>query len=199
MKQLLAPLLLTAGLVIAAPASARGFDSTVTTKLSGPVKVEIVLSEGLAYRAENLPRDISDRSVGARFNAAFANNGKYGQRELDDLVQDMEDGLIKRFAKKGVVVSDTAPTLLRITLEDVRPNRPTFNQLSNDVSLSYQSVGTGRVELTADLIGAGGVSLGSMEYNWLGTDIRDSAYGGTWQDAKRGFGRFATKAAKVLN
>jgi len=199
MIRLLAPLAFATILGTAASASARGFDSTLTTEVEGPVKVEIVLSESLAWRGENLPKELSLRSGGARMNSSFGNNGRYGDKELTELVASLEERLVERFEKKGVELSETAPTLLRITVEDARPNRPTFNQLRTEPSLSMRSIGRGGIDITADVIGAGGVSLGTMEYSWYDSDIRDGYSPSTWSDAKRGFSRFATRAAKELN
>jgi len=101
--------------------------------------------------------------------------------------------------KKGIEVSDNASTVLRITIQDAKPNRPTYKQLSVEPSLSFQSFGIGGAELQGELIAAGGRSLGTMSYEYYENDIRDAKFGGTWGDAHRAFGRFANKAAKTLS
>ena len=50
--------------LMALPAEARrGFDSQIASTLTGPVKVEVQLSEEMAYRSINLTRSLRDRCV----------------------------------------------------------------------------------------------------------------------------------------
>ena len=199
MRSIITSSLFALSLAATAPALAKtGFDTTVTAPLSAPVKVEVVLSEDMAHRANNLPKKLSDRGQARSFRSGFSGNGFYGDRELERLTERLEDKLVSRLAKKGVQVSDTASTVLRVTIEDAKPNRPTFEQLSKEPGLSFESFGLGGAELQAELIAAGGQSLGTMSYEWYENDIRDARFGGIWSDAHRAFGRFASKAAKTL-
>ena len=200
MRSVLTSSLIALSFAIAAPAMAKsyGYDTTVSAPLTSAVKIEVVLSEDMAHRANNLPEKLSDRSDARGFNSGFSGNGFYGDRDLERLTERLQSKLEKRLTKKGIEVSDTAPTVLRITIEDAKPNRPTFNQLSKEPGLSYQSFGNGGAELQAELIAAGGQSLGTMSYQFYENDIREAKYGGTWSDAHRAFGRFASKAAKTL-
>jgi len=196
----LTPLLTTAiAFSLPAMAGANGFESNLATTITGPIKVEIVVSEDLAYRADNLPKKLSDRGSSSRLNAAFSGNGKYGQRDIDRLVEEMTEELAEDFEKYGITTSDTAPTLFRVTLEMAKPNRPTFSQLSADSSLSFESFGIGGAEVTAELISAGGESLGSMEYDYY-SSLHDYSFRpiGTWSDADRSISRFSKKATKKL-
>jgi hypothetical protein len=152
----------------------------------------------MAHRANNLPEKLSDRSNARSYNSGFSGNGFYGDRDLERLTKRLQSNLEKKFKKKGIEISDTASTVLRITIEDAKPNRPTFRQLSKEPGLSYQSFSNGGAELQAELIAAGGESLGTMSYRFYENDIRNAQYGGTWGDAHRAFGRFASKAAKTL-
>jgi hypothetical protein len=200
MRTILASSLIALSLSIALPAvsKSRGFDSTVTAPVTTAVKIEVVMSEDMAYRANNLPKKISDRGNARSLRSGFSGNGFYGDRELERLTERLESKLEKRLSRKGIEVSDTAPTVLRVTIEDAKPNRPTFNQLSKEPSLSYQSFANGGAELEAELVAAGGRSLGTMSYVYYENDIRDARFGGTWSDAHRAFGRFARSAAKTL-
>jgi len=186
--------------LLAAPlmAQARGFDSTITTKLDSAVKIEVILSDDLAYRADNLPKKASDRRGGIT-GSAFSNNGEFGQRALEELIEEVYEELNEDFAKAGVSVSEDAPVLLRVTLVDAKPNRPTFNQLSAEPSLSFDSFGIGGAEIEAELIGAGGENLGKMEYeNYPPLDNYGFFRGAVWQDANRAISRFSKKATKTL-
>jgi len=201
MRSILTTSIIAFSFALAAPAMAksRGFDTTVTAPLTSSVKIEVVLSEDMAHRANNLPKKLSDRSGARGRNSGFAGNGFYGDRDLKRLTERLHAKLEQKFAKKGIQTSDTASTVLRITIEDARPNRPTFEQLSNEPSLSFKSFGNGGAELQGELITAGGRSLGNMSYKWYETDIRDAKFGGTWNDAHRAIDRFASKAAKTLS
>jgi len=201
MRSILASSLLALSFTLAAPAMAKshGFDTTVSAPITSAVKIEVIVSEDMAHRANNLPEKLSDRSNARGLKSGFSGNGFYGDRDIERLTERLESKLEKKFANKGIEVSDTASTVLRITIEDAKPNRPTFNQLSKQPGLSFQSFANGGAELEADLIAAGGESLGTMSYRYYETDIRYAKFGGTWNDANRAFSRFASKAAKTLS
>ena len=146
--------LISAAALLSTPAiaQARGFDSNFSQNVAGPYKLEVVVSEDLAHRANNLPEKLSDRASGRRLNASFANNGNYGDKEIEFLLEDMEKEITRDFAKRGLTLSDTAPTLLRVTINKVRPNRPTHNQLSEDIGLSFSSFGIGGADVSANRV-----------------------------------------------
>lgn len=201
MRSILASSLLALSFAVAAPALAksRGYDTTVSAPLTSAVKIEVIVGKDMAHRANNLPVKLSDRSGARGFNSGFSGNGFYGDRDLERLTERLQSKLEAKFTKKGIEVSDTASTVLRITIEDAKPNRPTFKQLSKEPGLSFESFGIGGAELQAELIAAGGKSLGTMSYRYYENDIRDAKFGGTWGDAHRAFSRFASKAAKTLS
>ena len=186
-------------LLTPAAAQARGFDSNFSQAITGPIKLEVVVSEDLAHRANNLPEKLTDRGSRNRLNAAFANNGHYGEKEIAYLLEEMEEELRDDFAKRGITLSDTAPTLLRVTIEEVKPNRPTFNQLKEDNSLSFKSYGVGGAEITADLTSASGESLGNAEYDYF-SSFNDSPtqFAGIWTDTNRAFSKFSKRLSKKL-
>lgn len=193
--------LISAAAILATPAlaQARGFDSDFSQAVAGPFKLEIVVSEDLAHRANNLPKKLSDRGSGTRLNSSFSNNGKYGDRAIEFLLEDMQDEIVDDFARRGLTISETAPTLLRVTINEVKPNRPTFNQLREDSNLSFQSFGIGGADVSADLISAGGAVIGSAEYDYFSSfNERPLGAAGTWTDASRAFSRFSKKLSKKL-
>lgn len=186
-------------LLTPAIAQARGFSSDFTTLNSGPLKLEIIVSEDLAHRANNLPEKRSRRGSYSRANSSFANNGRYGDREITYLLKDMEQELRDDFAKRGISLSDDAPTLLRVTIVDVKPNRPTFKQLSHDTGLSFKSYGTGGAEVSAKIIAAGGDTLGHAEYDYFTSlNSHPAQHSSVWSDATRAFSRFSKKLSKKL-
>lgn len=188
----------TLGLSAPSMAGNIGYDSTFLSPLTTPVRLEVRLSDDMAYRANNLPKKLSDRGSSSRIRGGFSNNGFYGERDLNQLSERLEDKLEQRLVKKGITVSDDAAVTLVVTIEDAKPNRPTFKQLSNEPGLSFQSFGIGGAEFTGALLDAQGNNLGTMDYKWYESDIRDAAFGGTWSDANVAIRRFAKKAAKDL-
>ena len=200
MRHILKSLFLSAPLVLAAPmlANATGFESTLSAPVTTPVKLDISLSEDLAYRANNLPKNLSDRGGSSRLASAFGQNGYYGEKDLNRLEERLERKLTSRLEKKGIIVSGTAATVFRVTIVDAANNRPTFEQLSQEPSLSFQSIGIGGAEFAAEILAADGSSLGKINYDWFENDIRDSRFGSTWYDANRAIDRFAKRVAKEL-
>jgi hypothetical protein len=200
-------LILASAALMLAPLSAaakpRGFDSTISAPVQAPVKIEVVLSEDLAYRANNLPKKLSDRGSGVRsLRSGFSGNGFYGDRSLEQLVEEVYEELNQDFAKKGILVSDDADIVLRITLEDAKNNRPTFEQLSREPSLSFQSFGVGGAELSGELVNLSGENLGTLSYRWFETNIDQFGFAqanGVWTDARRAISRFSKKTAKTLS
>lgn len=194
--------LISATAVLATPAfaQARGFDADFSQAMTGPFKLEVVVSEDLAHRANNLPKKLSDRGTSSRLNSPFSNNGKYGDREIAYLQEEMQEEIVEDFSKRGLALSESAPTLLRITIVGAKPNRPTFNQLSKDASLSFQSFGIGGAEMTAEFISAGGNVIGTAEYDYYSSfgDRPNLQASGTWTDANRAFSRFSNKLSKTL-
>lgn len=207
MRRFIAPLTLSAALIFALPAisktqsseTPRGFTSTVKLRNApATVKLDIHVSEDLAYRANNLPEKRILRG-GVSYRSGFAQNGYLGDDAISRLTNRVESRFTKRLAKHGITVSDDAAVTLKITLNDAKPNRPTFTQMSRSPSLSHRSFGTGGAELQGELLTASGESAGGMSYKWYETDIRDAQYGSIWSDADRSIDRFAKRAAKALS
>ena len=101
MRTVLASSLLALSLTLAAPAIATsyGFDTTVTAPLTSAVKIEVVVSEDMAHRANNLPEKLSDRSSARGLRSGFAGNGFYGDRDIERLTERLEFKLEQKFAK----------------------------------------------------------------------------------------------------
>lgn len=199
-------ILASAALMLApmsAAAKSRGFDSTISAPVQAPIKIEVVLSEDLAYRANNLPKKLSDRGSGARsLRSGFSGNGFYGEKSLNTLIEEVVEELNQDFAKEGILVSDDAGIVLRITIEDAKNNRPTFEQLSHEPGLSFQSFGVGGAELSGELLSETGDSLGTLSYRYFESNIDQLGFAqanGVWSDARRAISRFSKKTANTLS
>lgn len=195
--------IIAASIGFAAPLTASaggvGYESNLSTVLATPVSVDVKLSDELAFRANNLPKKLSDRGTGLNTNNGFSGNGFYGEEALEDLRLDLFEDITRRLEKEGLQVAENAPAKLVLTIEDVKNNRPTFEQLSREPSLSYQSFGIGGAELKGELFDASGISLGTMDYRWYDSFIQNANFAsGTWTDTKRAFGRFSKKVAEDL-
>jgi len=194
--------LFSAAALLATPAlsHARGFDYDFSQAVNGPFKLEVVVSEDLAHRANNLPKKLSDRSSRTRLNSGFANNGKYGEREIEYLLETMQERITKDFAKRDIQLSDSASTLIRVTINEVKPNRPTFNQLSVEPSLSFKSIGIGGADVSAEIITAGGGVIGTADYDYF-SSFNDRPLQGSaiWTDTHRAFARFSKQLSKKLS
>ncbi|NNE57631.1 MAG: DUF3313 family protein [Hellea sp.] len=201
MRRLTTTLIITAGLAFASPALAKSsqkFKSDVAAPIS-TVKVEVVIGEDLAWRADNLPENIRDRGHTRGLNDGFGGNGFYGERDLNILAERMERQMAKRLEKEGVAISDNASQTLRITLTDARPTRPTMKQMSKSSGLSMQSFALGGAAFEGEILSPSGETQGQLSYAWYENDIHQAQYGTTWSDAKRAIDRFAKKAAKSIN
>ncbi len=200
MQHLLKAIILTAITTGITPAYARAFefDTTLKTPVNLAIEIDVGVSNELKYCADHLPKKLKDRSNG-RLNAAFANNGFYGERDLDSLEDKLEKSLEKAFFKIGLDVADDAEMILKVTILDAKPNRPTLYQLQKDIGLSYQSVALGGAEIQGELLDVDGAIVATMTYKYYANDIQQAQYGGTWSDANRAFMRFANMTAIHLN
>jgi len=199
MRKILTFLTATALLATPAFAQARGFDSEFTQAITGPIKFEVVVSEDLAHRANNLPKKLSDRGTGSGQNSVFFNNGFYGDRDIEYLVEKMTKELECDFEKYDVAVSDTSTTVLRVTIEDAKPNRPTINQLKHEANLSFRSFSLGGAGITAELRSGTGELIGQAEYDYFSLFNDDPNQGvAVWYDARQAFSKFSKKMVKTI-
>lgn len=175
------------------------FEETVTLPASSAVNIQVRLSEDMAHRAENLPKLLRDRGGARGKNDGFSGNGHYGQKDLDRLQNALTDKLTHALTKNGVQVSDAASYRLEVTIQDARPNRPTFRQLSKSPNLSFKSRALGGAKLDAQLVDASGNILGRAQYGWYENNLGDSFGFGTWDDAERAIRQFSQRLGKSIN
>jgi len=119
----------------------------------------------------------------------------YGEREGETLTEEIIEDLDRAFDKAGV-----APARVDVVIVNAKPNRPTFQQLSDRPGLdAFRSISLGGMELTGTAYDADGNVLATQEYEWFENRIEDSVGAATWSDANRASSRFAKKLAKQLN
>ena len=119
----------------------------------------------------------------------------YGEREGEKLTEDILKDLEHAFEKAGV-----DPAKVDVEIVDAKPNRPTFEQISNEPGLdAFRSISIGGMELVGTAYDADGNVLATQEYEWFENNIRDVVGSSTWTDANRASRRFASRLAKQLN
>lgn len=118
----------------------------------------------------------------------------YGVRESPILTEALTKKVERTFAAKGL-----KPARVLLTIEDARPNRPTFHQISDKPGLDpMRSISTGGARITGVAYDASGKELASLDYDWYETDITNAIGSTTWTDARWVFDRFADRFAKKL-
>ena len=118
----------------------------------------------------------------------------YGVREGEYLAEAITDDLNRAFAKRGI-----DPARVEIEIIDAKPNKPTMTQLTDEPGLDYlRSLSIGGMKLSGTAFDSEGNVLGTLEYGWFESDIRDVLGSATWTDAKRASDKFARKFAKSL-
>jgi len=199
MRKILSLLSTVALIALPATALAQGLKSNLPQSLNGPIKLEILVSEDLEHRANNLPENRAQRESKTRLNGAFSNSSKLGDRSIDFLLHDLKEELVNDFLKRGINASDKASTVLQITIEKAKPNRPTRYQLKQDSNLSPRSYSVGGAEISVNVVSGSGESLGHAYYDYYGTfSNRRFQAPKTWYDASEAFDGFSKALSKKL-
>jgi hypothetical protein len=115
----------------------------------------------------------------------------YGVREAKVLTGDLQRSVERALARKGAHEDGR----IELVLVDVKPNRPTFKQLSDTPGLSMESFGIGGATSGGRIVAADGAER-AVNYSWYETDIRESYANWVWHDAEWTFDRFARRLAR---
>ncbi len=119
----------------------------------------------------------------------------YGEREGERLTEEIIEDLDRAFNRAGV-----SPARVDVEIVDAKPNRPTFEQLSQRPGLdALRSISIGGMELVGTAYDADGNVIATQEYEWFENDLRDVIGAHTWSDANRASRRFASKLAEQLS
>jgi len=118
----------------------------------------------------------------------------YGEREGERLSEFVANSLNKAFERRGADASRVV-----VTIEDARPNRPTFKQLGDEPGLDFgRSIAIGGADFTGIAYNAAGEVVAEIEYDWFENDIREVIGAATWTDAQRASRRFADRMARTV-
>ncbi|HYD72425.1 MAG TPA: hypothetical protein VEF55_04760 [Candidatus Binatia bacterium] len=125
-------------------------------------------------------------------------NEELGVREGDVLRQEVEQAIAAALARRGVAVGDGGGTI-EVVIVDADPNRPTWQQLSDEPSLDFmRSFSIGGAELHGVIRGANGEVLTEVDhrrYNSSITEFHGMPPAHTWSEARGAILRFANKVA----
>jgi hypothetical protein len=115
----------------------------------------------------------------------------YGVRDVDQLAAKLQKAVERQTARGGAF--DGARIVLQ--LADAKPNRPTFKQMSDNPSLSFQSFGVGGAQIEGHAVLPSGQVV-PLSYRDFETDIRTSRLTGTWGDAESAIDQFAHRLGR---
>lgn len=116
---------------------------------------------------------------------------KLGQREVDeqvsDIIRTVERTLTRQDALTGAKID--------LVLKDLKPNRPTMQQLSDRPGLdAMRSLSIGGASFEGTVTLADG-TVQPVKYSYYSPNIRDAVGATTWYDAGRAYSRLATNLA----
>src|SRR6185312_4392369 len=114
-------------------------------------------------------------SIGPALQAKAA---KLGVRDVDQLAAELRTAVERQVVRRGAYEG----ARIELVLADAAPTRPTFQQMSDRPSLSFESFGLGGAEIGGRAIAADG-AVTPIHFRSYESDIRQSRRGGTWSDA----------------
>jgi hypothetical protein len=123
-------------------------------------------------------------TVGPELQAKAAST--LGQRDIDELAAHLRKAVERQAARTSAY--DGAHIVLELT--DARPNRPTFKQMADQPSLSFESFSTGGARIDGHIIASGG-AMTPISYSYYEPDIRNARLSSVWADADWTIERFA--------
>lgn len=154
-------------LAILAPMAA-GLALWAAPAMADPASINIVLGPDLLESADDL-----------------------GEREVREQASRLADVVRQTLARRGAL--DGAE--INLTLSDLRPNRPTMQQMADRPGLDgIRSISTGGATITGHVTTADGL-IHPVAYDWYSSSIADVHGFNTWQDADRAYSRLANNLA----
>jgi len=118
-----------------------------------------------------------------------------GVRESKILTDTLTRKISNVFAERGVKAERVV-----VTIEDAKPNRPTFEQVSNKPGLDpMRSISVGGARVTGIAYDASGAEIGRLDYDWYETSLENVVAATTWTDARTAFDRFSRRFAEKLS
>ena len=121
------------------------------------------------------------------------------QEKVEDLgareVQEQADRLAELVGRALAREGDLDGARIELVLTDLRPNRPTFQQLVDRPGLDGQrSISIGGAAIEGQITTADGRTL-PVRYDWYSSSLADVHGINTWHDADRAYCRLAVNLA----
>jgi hypothetical protein len=117
----------------------------------------------------------------------------YGVREAAVLMADLQNAVERSLKRAGA----SKVAFVDLTLEDAKPNKPTFRQLTRSTSLSYSaSIAIGGAKVDAKLFDSSGALIGTVSHEYYSGSLEDVTSQYSWADADRAFSGVARKIRK---
>lgn len=111
-----------------------------------------------------------------------------GAREVHEQVDRLAEVVQRALAREGAL--DGAR--IDLVLTDLKPNKPTWQQMSNKPGLDYfHSISIGGAAIEGQVTTADG-AVQPVRYDWYSTSLADVRGYSTWQDAGRAYQRLAS-------
>jgi hypothetical protein len=118
-----------------------------------------------------------------------------GARETRVLTEALTNKVSTIFNSRGVNAARVV-----VTIEDAKPNRPTFEQVSSKPGLDpIRSISLGGARVTGVAYDAAGKEIGTLDYDWYESDLSNTLGSTTWTDARTAFDRFSRRFADKLS
>ncbi|QQQ19166.1 hypothetical protein JIP62_03330 [Brevundimonas vitis] len=110
-----------------------------------------------------------------------------GEREVRDQADRLGEVVTRVLAREGSLEG----ARVELVLTDLKPNRPTFQQLGDTPGLDgIRSISIGGAAIEGEILLADGTRQ-PVRYDWYSSSLEEVRGFGTWQDADRAFSRFA--------
>lgn len=114
-----------------------------------------------------------------------------GERDVSEQAARLADVVRQTLARRGAL--DGAE--INLTLTDLKPNRPTFQQLADRPGLDgIRSISIGGATISGQVTTADG-QIHPVKYDWYSSSLQDVLGYGVWQDADRAYRRLAGNLA----
>ena len=159
------------------------------------MRFAILAATALASLAMALPA--SALTVDAKVSPEFQKklDDDIGAREAATLTEAVTRKVTDVFTARGIQADRVV-----VTIEDARPNRPTFQQASDKPGLDVmRSISIGGAKVSGVAFDASGKEIGRLDYNWYENDLSNVIGSATWTDARTTFARFANRFADKLS
>lgn len=115
----------------------------------------------------------------------------YGKAELEAQAERLRKLVAVDLQRLGVMAGGR----VELVLTDIRPSRPTPQELMSRPGLSFRSAALGGASIEGRTVAFDG-AVTPVSYAWYASDISDSGRQSVWGDAERTFERFSHRLSR---